>query len=83
MKKHGLLKVLGALLLLVMIASFALPGRSDTKDYIGLVDVMINGMQSLYYFFYLIVYILCIGGFYGILSKSPAFKELRTPASPN
>lgn len=76
MKKHGLLKVLGALLLLVMIASFALPGRSDTKDYIGLVDVMINGMQSLYYFFYLILYILCLGGFYGVLNKSPAYKKL-------
>lgn len=76
MKKHGLLKILGALLLLVIIASYALPGRSDTKDYIGLVDVMISGMQSLYYFFYLIVYILCIGGFYGILSKSPAYKKL-------
>ena len=76
MKKHGLLKILGALLLLVIIASYALPGRSDTKDYIGLVDVMISGMQSLYYFFYLMVYILCIGGFYGILSKSPAYKKL-------
>ena len=36
MKKHGLLKILGAILLLVMIASFALNGRGEVKDFIGL-----------------------------------------------
>ena len=32
MKKHGLLKILGILLLLVVIVSFVLTGRSETKD---------------------------------------------------
>ena len=76
MKKHGLLKIIGAILLLVMVASFALNGRSEVKDYIGFGDVMLNGAQSLYYFFYLALYVLCIGGFYGVLNKAPAYKKL-------
>ena len=60
MKKHGLLKILGAILLLVIIASFALNGRSEIKDYIGLGDVMFNGLQSLYYFFYIVLFVLFI-----------------------
>ena len=76
MKKNGLLKILGALLLLVVIASFALNGRSDVKDYIGLADVGFNGLKSLYYFFYLVLFVLSIGGFYGLLNKVPAYKKL-------
>ena len=76
MKKNGLLKILGALLLLVVIASFALNGRSDVKDYIGLADVGFNGLKSLYYFFYIVLFILSIGGFYGVLNKVPAYKKL-------
>ena len=76
MKKHGLLKILGAILLLVVIASFALTGRNDTKDYIGLGDVVFNGFKSLYFFFYLAVFLLSIGGLYGILNKAPAYKKL-------
>jgi len=76
MKKHGLLKIIGAILLLVMIASFALNGRSEVKDYIGIGDVMFNGAQSLYYFFYIVIFVLSIGGFYGVLNKSPRYKKL-------
>jgi len=76
MKKHGLLKILGLLLLLVVIASFVLAGRSGEKDFIGLGDVAFNGLKSLYYFFYLALFVLCIGGFYGVLNKSPKYKKL-------
>jgi hypothetical protein len=65
MKKHGLLKVLGVILLLLVIVSFILTGRSDAKDYVGLGDVMFNSLKSLYYFFYMSVFALTIGGFYG------------------
>ena len=50
MKKHGLSKILGILLLLVVIVSFVLTGRSETKDFIGLADVALNGLKSVYYF---------------------------------
>ena len=76
MKKHGLLKIIGVILLWVMIASFALDGRSEVKDYIGFGDVMLNGAQSLYYFFYIAIFILSIGGFYGVLNKAPGYKKL-------
>ena len=76
MKKHGLLKILGAMLLLVVVASFALTGRSDVKDYIGLGDIVFRGLQSLYYFFYIALFLLSIGGFYGVLNKAPAYKKL-------
>ena len=75
MKKHGLLKTLGLLLLLVVIASFVLAGRSGEKDFVGFVDVAFNGFKSLYYFFYLVTFVLCIGGFYGVLNKSPKYKK--------
>ena len=75
MKKHGLLKIIGAILLLVMVASFALNGRSEVKDYIGFGDLMFNGAQSLYYFFYIAIFVLSIGGFYGVLNKATGYKN--------
>lgn len=76
MKKHGLLKILGILLLLVVIVSFILTGRSETKDFVGIGDVVLNGLKSLYYFFYLALFVLFIGGFYGVLNKTPNYKKL-------
>jgi hypothetical protein len=76
MKKHGLLKILGILLLLVVIASYVLTGRSGVKDFIGLGDIAFNGFKSLYYFFYIVLFILSIGGFYGVLNKAPAYQKL-------
>ena len=76
MKKHGLLKIVGAILLLVVVASFALNGRNNVKDYVGLGDIMFNGFKSLYFFFYMAIFLLSIGGFYGVLNKAPAYKKL-------
>lgn len=76
MKKHGLLKILGILLLLVVIVSFILTGRNETKDFVGLGDIVLNGLKSLYYFFYLALFVLFIGGFYGVLNKTPNYKKL-------
>ena len=76
MKKHGLLKILGILLLLVVIVSFVLTGRSGAKDFVGLGDVVFNGLKSVYYFFYLALFVLFIGGLYGVLNKAPAYKKL-------
>ena len=76
MKKHGLLKILGILLLLVVIVSFILTGRNETKDFVGLGDIVLNSLKSLYYFFYLALFVLIIGGFYGVLNKTPNYKKL-------
>ena len=76
MKKHGLSKIIGLLLLLVVIVSYILTGRNNIKDYIGLGDVIFNAFKSLYYFFYIVLFVLFIGGFYGVLNKVPAYKKL-------
>ena len=76
MKKHGLTKILGILLLLIVIASFILNGRYETKYYIGIFDLPFNYTRAVYFFFYLVVFILCVGGFYGVLNKTSAYKKL-------
>lgn len=76
MKKHGLAKILGILLLLVVIVTFILNGRSGAKDYVGIGDVLYNSFQALRYFFYVVFFVLFIGGFYGVLNKVPAYKKL-------
>ena len=76
MKKHGLTKILGVMLLLLVVLSFVLNGRNDTKYFIGVLDLPLNYIKSIYYFFYLAIYVLCLGGFYGVLEKTTAYKKL-------
>lgn len=76
MKKHNTFKVLGILLLLVLVASYFLVGRSGALAYIGITDIFMKYLQTLYYFFYLIVFLLAVGGLYGVLSKSSSYKKL-------
>jgi len=64
------------LLLIVVILSYILVGRYGTRAYIGLGDVLVNSLQSLYYFFDTALFILVVGGFYGVLSKTSAYKKL-------
>ena len=51
MKKYGLFKIVGILLLLLIITTFFVPGRGSEMINIGIVDVVLNYLQSLYYFF--------------------------------
>lgn len=76
MKKHSLFKVLGIMLGLIIISSYFLANRNGTMAYIGIVDVFMKFLQSLYYFFYVIVFLLAVGGFYGVLNKTAAYKKL-------
>ena len=73
MKKHGLLKILGILLLLVVIASYVLTGRQGEIAYIGLADILVNYFGVvLQNFCYIVLFVLVVGGFYGVLNKIPA-----------
>ena len=76
MKKHGLFKILLIMLFLLVVLSFFLMNRSGDRAYIGLGDILINGIQSYYYFFDTALFILAIGGFYGILNNTLAYKKL-------
>ena len=75
-KKYGLFKVLSILLLLVVIASYCIKGRQGTISYLALGDVFLNYVQSFYYFFDTIIFVLVVGGFYGFLNKVPAYKKM-------
>lgn len=76
MKKHGLFKAILIILGLLVILSFFVPGRQGTASYIGVGTVLLNSVQVFYYFFDTAVFLFVIGGFYGVLSKSGAYKKL-------
>ena len=76
MKKHGLFKILGIIMFIMVILSYFLKGRGGEFNYIGLGDVFLNGLQSMYYFFDTVLFIFVIGGFYGVLNKSSSYKKL-------
>ena len=75
-KKYGLFKVLIVLLLLVAIATYFIPNRSGEIQYIAIVDLFVNYIQSFYYFFDTALFILVVGGFYGVLNRIPAYINL-------
>lgn len=84
MKKHSLFKVilivLGSLLavdaILAILGYCGVSGLKDVYTMIPLGDVIINFVQSFYYFFDTVVYLLVLGAFYGVLDKVPAYKKL-------
>ena len=75
-KKHGLLKIMSIILLLLTLVSYILPGR-DGIEQIGIADLLVNYFSIvLQNFSYIILFILSVGGFYGVLNKTPAYKKL-------
>ena len=75
-KRYCLFKVLTVLLLLVVVATYCIKGRQDTISYLALGDVFFNYLQSFYYFFDTAIFILVVGGFYGLLNRIPAYKGI-------
>lgn len=83
MKKNSLFKVilivLGVLLLVsgvLGILGYFVPALEGKFSIIPIGDVFINFIQSFYYFFDTIVYLLVLGAFYGVLNEVPAYKKL-------
>ena len=83
MKKHSLFKVilivLGSLMVVTAILSilrYFVPALKGTFSFIPLVDVFINFVQSFYYFFDVVAFLLVIGAFYGVLNEVPAYRKL-------
>lgn len=84
MKKHNLFKVSMLVLFFVMIASWVLPTTdisgtefitSETKN-IGLFNVVSYIAIALQYFCHVALYVLAIGGLYGVLHKIPQYRIL-------
>ena len=75
-KKYGLFKVLSILLLIVVVMTYFVKGRQGSISYLALGDVFLNYLQSFYYFFDTALFILVVGGFYGVLNRIPAYKKM-------
>lgn len=83
MKKHNLLKVVLFSILVVCLCAWIFPTASYSGEFIvgdkaqiGLFDLTSYPMIIFSYFGYVAFYILCIGAFYGVLSKIPAYRKL-------
>ena len=83
MKKNSLFKVilivLGSLMAVTAILSiigYFVPSLKGTFSFIPVIDVFINFVQSFYYFFDVVVFLLILGAFYGVLNEVPAYKKL-------
>ena len=72
-KKYGLFKVLAVMLFFIVALTYVVKDRSGAKTFLALGDVFLNYLQSFYYFFDTALFILVVGGFYGVLNKIPAY----------
>lgn len=75
-KKYGLFKVLAVLLLIIFVLSFFLKGRQEAISYIALGDLLFNYIQSFRHFFDTAIFLLVVGGFYGLLNRIPAYQKM-------
>ncbi len=84
MKKHNLFKVLMIVILLVMVASWGLAitnvanGDFVTQDAskIGIFHLANYFMVAVQYFFNIALFVIVIGGFYGVLHRIPQYRIL-------
>ena len=76
MRRHSLFKVMGIMLLLLVVLSYIIPGRTGEVTYLPLGDIVTYYIQTYYYFFDTLVFILVVGAFYGVLNKTDAYKKL-------
>lgn len=82
MKKHSLFKVLLILvgIILLVDGGFAILGNFfpafENYSMIPFGDVILNFVQSFYYFFDTAVFLLVLGAFYGVINEIPAYKKL-------
>lgn len=79
-EKHDLFKILGIIILLVVILSWIIPTGSYSTEFvsgdrtpIGLTDIGVYLLLGVYYFAVIITYLLVLGGFYGVISKTKAY----------
>lgn len=84
MKKHNLLKVLLITLAVVVVMSWIFPITyfssnglvEEDVQRIGIFSIMTYAGIAIQYFSHVAIYVLCIGGLYGVLHKIPSYKTL-------
>jgi len=76
MKKHSLFKFMAIIALIVLVLTYFIPARAGEVSYLPFGDVVTNYIQSYYYFFDTVIFMLVVGAFYGVLNKTGAYKKL-------
>ena len=76
MKRHSLFKVMGIMLLLLVVLSYIIPGRAGEVTYLPFGDIVTYYIQTYYYFFDTLVFILVVGAFYGVLKVTGAYDKI-------
>lgn len=83
MKKHNAFKVVLITVLVFMLLTWILPAAYYSSGYVeqgrvqmGLFDLFNYPTTALSYFGYIALYVLVVGGFYGVLSKIGAYRTL-------
>lgn len=83
MKRHNTVKVVLVTLLVFMLLTWILPAAYFSGSYadqgrvqMGLFDLFTYPTTAISYFGYIAVFILVVGGFYGVLSTIPAYRNL-------
>lgn len=82
MKKHNIFKVVLITLLVFLVLSWIFPAAYYSGEYVeqgrvqmGLFDLFNYPLTAISYFGYIAVFILFVGGFYGVLYKIPAYRS--------
>lgn len=83
MKKHNALKVVLASLIVLLVLSWIFPAAYFSSEFMdqgrvqmGLFDFFEYPLTAISYFGYIPMYLLFVGGFYGVLYKIPAYRSL-------
>ena len=83
MKKHNTVKVVLITLLVILLLSWILPAAYYSSGYVdqgrvqmGLFDLFAYPTTTLSYFGYIALFMLVVGGFYGVLNKIGAYRKL-------
>lgn len=83
MKKHNALKVVLVSLIVLLVLSWIFPAAYFSSEFMdqgrvqmGLFDFFEYPLTAVSYFGYIPVYLLFVGGFYGVLYKIPAYRNL-------
>ena len=82
MKKHNIFKVVLITILVLFVLTWILPAAYYSGEYVeqgrvqmGLFDMFNYPITALSYFGYIAMFIVFVGGFYGILAKIPAYRS--------
>ena len=81
MKKHNTIKVVLITILVLLLLTWILPAAYFSGEFVdqgrvqmGLFDLFNYPLTALSYFGYIALFIILVGGFYGILYKIPAYR---------